>query len=176
MFEKALYIFLKKLLAISKKMNTFVQHYELKQRFETCKFFGDISITDLTKFNLGQYSCLKKCYIDSSGGVSIGDYFHPGINLTIWSSDHIYNNEYIPFDYKNITKEVIIKDFVWIGADVTILPGVTVNEGAIIGAGAVVTKDVPQYAIVAGNPAKIIKYRDIDKFIENKTKGRFRTP
>ncbi|MDR3260116.1 MAG: glycosyltransferase [Fusobacteriaceae bacterium] len=54
---------------------------------------------------------------------------------------------------------VIIKDDVWIGANSVILPGVTINEGAVIGAGSIVTKDVPSYAIVAGNPAKILKYR-----------------
>lgn len=63
-----------------------------------------------------------------------------------------------------IKKPVIIKDFVWCGANVTITPGVTIGEGAIIGAGSVVTKDVPDYAIVGGNPAKIIKYRNIELF------------
>lgn len=52
---------------------------------------------------------------------------------------------------------VIIGDNVWIGEKATILPGVTIGEGAIVGANAVVTKDVPPYTLVAGNPAKIIK-------------------
>ncbi len=54
---------------------------------------------------------------------------------------------------------IIIEDDVWIGANSVILPGVTIKKGAIIGAGSVVTKDVPQYAIVCGNPAHIIRYR-----------------
>lgn len=58
-----------------------------------------------------------------------------------------------------ITKPVIIEDGVWIGSKATILAGVRVGHGAIIGAGAVVTKDVPPNAIVGGVPAKIIKYR-----------------
>lgn len=53
---------------------------------------------------------------------------------------------------------VIIKDKAWIGFNNIILKGVTIGEGAIIGAGSVVTKDVPDYAVVAGNPAKIVKY------------------
>jgi acetyltransferase-like isoleucine patch superfamily enzyme len=53
--------------------------------------------------------------------------------------------------------EVVIKDDVWIGAMSTILKGVTIGQGAIIGAGSVVTKDVPPWTIVAGNPAKIIR-------------------
>ena len=56
-------------------------------------------------------------------------------------------------------KPIVIGDDVWIGACAIILKGVTINNGAVIAAGAVVTKDVEPYAIVAGNPARIIKYR-----------------
>ena len=55
---------------------------------------------------------------------------------------------------------VYIGDDVWIGARVIILPGRKIGEGVIIGAGAVVTKDVPDYAVVGGNPAKVIKFRN----------------
>jgi len=58
-----------------------------------------------------------------------------------------------------VYKRVIIKNDVWIGANSVIMPGITIGNGAIIGAGAVVTKDVPNYAIVVGVPAKVIKYR-----------------
>lgn len=54
--------------------------------------------------------------------------------------------------------EIIIKDKSWIGFNVIILKGVTIGEGAVIAAGSVVTKDVPDYAVVAGNPAVILKY------------------
>jgi virginiamycin A acetyltransferase len=55
--------------------------------------------------------------------------------------------------------DIIIKNDVWIGANCTLLDGITIENGAIIGAGSVVVKNVPPYAIVGGNPAKIIKYR-----------------
>lgn len=55
--------------------------------------------------------------------------------------------------------EVIIEDDVWIGAGAKILSGITVGKGAVIGANAVVTSDIPPYAIVGGVPARIIKYR-----------------
>lgn len=55
---------------------------------------------------------------------------------------------------------VTIHDDVWIGARAIILPGVTISKGAIIGAGAVATNDVPSYAICAGNPARVIRYRN----------------
>jgi len=54
---------------------------------------------------------------------------------------------------------IIICDDVWVGANSVILPGVTIGEGAIIAAGSVVTKNIPPYAIVVGNPAKILKFR-----------------
>jgi acetyltransferase-like isoleucine patch superfamily enzyme len=57
-----------------------------------------------------------------------------------------------------ITSQIIIKDYAWISFNVIILKGVTIGEGAIVAAGSVVTKDVPDFAVVAGNPAKIIKY------------------
>ncbi len=62
-------------------------------------------------------------------------------------------------DWSNVQrKKVVIKDKAWIGFNSIILKGVTIGEGAVVGAGSVVTKDVPDYAIVAGNPAVIVKY------------------
>ena len=65
---------------------------------------------------------------------------------------------------------IIIKDDVWIGANAIICSGVTIGQGAIIAAGSVVTKDVEPYAIVGGNPAKVIKYR-FDEEIRKKMLG-----
>lgn len=67
-----------------------------------------------------------------------------------------------------ITAPITICDGVWIGARATVLPGITIGEGAIVAANAVVTKNVPAWAVVAGNPAKIIKYRKLKQ--ENKNK------
>lgn len=62
-------------------------------------------------------------------------------------------------DWSNVAKgEIIIKDKSWIGFNVIILKGVTIGEGAVVAAGSVVTKDVPDYAVVAGNPATVLKY------------------
>ena len=108
------------------------------------------------------------------GGVKIGKYFHTGRGLTIFSSNHKYNNDnYIPYDNIDELKPVTIEDFVWCGANVTIMPGVTIGEGAVIGGGSVVVKDIPKYAVAVGNPAKVVKYRDIEKFEKLKAEGRF---
>lgn len=60
----------------------------------------------------------------------------------------------------------------WIGADVTILPGVTIGEGAVIGACSCVTKDVPPLAIMGGCPAKVIKYRNDKEYFKLKEEGK----
>ena len=61
-----------------------------------------------------------------------------------------------------VTKPITIEDGVWIGARAIVLPGVTIGEGAVVAAGAVVTKDVPPWAVVAGNPARVVKQRVLD--------------
>ncbi|WP_285946812.1 CatB-related O-acetyltransferase, partial [Thomasclavelia cocleata] len=61
---------------------------------------------------------------------------------------------------------VVIGDNVWIGANVTILPGVTIGDYVVVAAGSVVTKDVPAYCVVGGNPARVIKKRFDDEMIE----------
>lgn len=108
------------------------------------------------------------------GEIIIGNYFHSGINLMIISTNHNYDDaNAIPYDRKKINKKVIIKDFVWCGNNVTIIPGVTIGEGAIIAAGSVVVKDVPDFAIVGGNPAQLIKYRNIQRFTQLKEEGKY---
>lgn len=147
---------------------------QLEKRFLDTKFMEKNIISDLDKLQVGRFTCIKKTYIESSGGVKIGNYVHGATGVVIISSNHIYDSDYIPFSYENKYLSVRIDDFVWIGEGVKILPGVTIGEGAIIGMGSVVTKDVEPMSIVGGNPARFIKYRDKEKFINNKKEKRFR--
>jgi acetyltransferase-like isoleucine patch superfamily enzyme len=91
----------------------------------------------------------------------IGRYCSIGKNLQFVLSHHDYKHTSThPLFSKQFSRgHIIIGNDVWIGLNVIMLDGVTIGDGAVIGAGAVVTKDIPPYAIVAGNPAKIIKYR-----------------
>lgn len=83
------------------------------------------------------------------------------------TSNHNYDSDdlrAIPFDNRNIVRDIIIEEGVWVGDSVIILPGITIGKGAVIGSGSVITKNIPEYAIAVGNPAKIIKYRNREIF------------
>jgi acetyltransferase-like isoleucine patch superfamily enzyme len=102
----------------------------------------------------------QNCFIQIRGSVKIGSNVIFGPNSSVFSENHNFTNK-----VKNIVNQgtkrsgVVIEDNVWIAARAVILDGVKIGNGAIIAAGAVVTKDVPPYAIVAGVPAKILKIR-----------------
>ncbi len=115
------------------------------------------------KVRLGDYSGIgvnAKIY----GTCIIGDYVMMGEDCTIITRNHRFERLNTPMMYQGFEEEkpVIIGDDVWIGDRVTILPGVKIGKGSIIAAGAVVTHDVPEYSIVGGVPARIIKSRATD--------------
>lgn len=95
------------------------------------------------------------------GPIEIGSDVMMGPNVRIITSKHNTSRTDIPMRQQgHLPKQkVTIGSDVWIGANVIIMPGITVGNGSIIGAGAVVTKDIPEYAVVGGVPAKVIKYR-----------------
>lgn len=105
------------------------------------------------------------------GPLKIGDDVMMGPDVMIFTQNHETGRLDIPMRLQTAPKEpVFIGDDVWIGARVIILPGKKIGKGVIIGAGAVVTKDVPDYAVVVGNPARVIKFRNKeDKGIEEGT-------
>lgn len=85
-------------------------------------------------------------------------------NVFITTENHGINPELGPYiNQQLVSGDVHIKRNVWIGEKVIILPGVTVGEYSIIGAGSIVTKNIPPYSIACGNPAKVIKKYDLDK-------------
>jgi len=99
-------------------------------------------------------------YINAVGGLIIGDNVLVGLNVVISSGEHQYQDKKIPVTLqKIINKKIIIKDDVWIGANAVIMPGVTLETGTVVGAGAVVTKSTEPYSVVVGVPAKRIKSR-----------------
>jgi maltose O-acetyltransferase len=98
--------------------------------------------------------------LESSGRISIGENVMMGPDVVILTRNHKHDDITKPMGIQGYTPApVIIEDDVWIGTRVIILPGVRIGRSSIIGAGAVVTKDVPAYSISAGNPARVVKKR-----------------
>lgn len=109
---------------------------------------------------IGNYSGLGvNCHV--RGPLEIGDHVNMGPDVRIITINHNTERTDIPMQGQGTLppQKVKICDDVWIGARVIILPGVTIGKGSIIAAGAVVTKDTPEYSVVGGVPARVIKYR-----------------
>ena len=130
------------------------------------------------RFWLGRRSVIESycCINNAVGDVTIGDYTRIGIHctvigpvcighhvnlaqgITVTALNHNFADTNRRIDEQGIsTKPVVIGDDVWIGANAVILPGVTIGRHVVVAAGAVVTKDVPDYCVVAGIPAKVVK-------------------
>lgn len=97
------------------------------------------------------------CFLDGRAPLKIGDHVDIASRVLIYNSHHDIHDE----DFRPIEKPVTIGDYVFIGARATILPGVKIGEGAVVAAGAVVTKDVAPKKVVGGVPAREIKERQV---------------
>lgn len=97
----------------------------------------------------------QNAFLDGRGRLHIGDHVDIASDVIIYNSEHDINSE----DFHAITAPVEIGDYAFIGPRAIILPGVKIGYGAVVAAGAVVTKDVAQYAIVGGVPAQVIGER-----------------
>jgi len=129
-------------------------------------------------FNLGLYSYIADTsvgrYCSIASRVSIGAFSHP----TDWLSVHEFSfrdttsiwGDSVLNDGRNYLQDskihTTIGNDVWVGDNVVILRGVNIGDGAIIGAASVITKDVPPYAIMVGNPSRVVKFRFNSEIIE----------
>lgn len=144
----------------------FLQERICKQKFKLYDEGADFRIgafaIGCSNIRLGKNVVIRpKCMIiaDEVGQIDIQDdvLIAPGVNIYV--SNHVYENPEIPINQQGYTasKSVIIEQGSWIGANAIILPGVRIGRNAVVAAGSIVTKDVPSYTVVAGNPAKRIK-------------------
>lgn len=118
---------------------------------------------------IGRYTCIANEVMTVAGNhpVSFAS-VHPAFYSVAQKPSYVKQSKFDEFHYLNSKKRISVEigNDVWIGARATILEGITVGDGAVVAAGAIVTKDVPPYAIVGGVPAKIIKYRFDEETIQ----------
>lgn len=142
-------------------ITTNIRRLAAKMMFDYCGEKVDIGrkISFSSQVSLGNNSSIgDESYI--LGKLVIGEDVMMAARCAFIASNHNINCLDIPMNLQSGTDEpIIIEDNVWVGYDCKIMAGVHIKSGAVIGAGAVVTKDVPQNAIVGGIPAKVIKYR-----------------
>ena len=135
-----------------------------------CSIHMRCSFDNAKHLSIGLNSVINaRCRIDNRGGIVIGSNVSISQEVIVLTGDHDVNAA----DFAGRNAGVKIEDYVWIGTRATILPGVTIGKGALVAAGAIVTKDVIPYAIVAGVPAKIIKMRREDLSYETKYRRLF---
>jgi maltose O-acetyltransferase len=110
-------------------------------------------------FNMGSESVVNSnCRLDTRGGIKIGNNVSISNDVIILTADHDMDTP----SMLGRTKYVEVDDYAWIGTRAMIMPGVCVRNGAVVAAGAIATKNVEPFAVVAGVPAKLIKYRRSD--------------
>jgi len=118
-------------------------------------------VFNASNFTIGNDSGIgMNCKFSCEDEIIIKDRVLIGPEVMIFTSNHIWDKVDKTYFRKGLSRnKVIINSDAWLGARSIILPGVTIGRGATVAAGSIVTKDVPDYAIVGGSPAKIIKYK-----------------
>ncbi len=103
-----------------------------------------------------------RCFLDGNGGLEIGadTLLSPGVQVV--SGNHVFKDPKVPIRFQGTAYgKVSIGEDCWLGTNVVVVPGVTIGRGSVIGAGAVVTKDIPEFSIALGVPAKVVGRRGV---------------
>lgn len=164
-------LFRKTIKTLTREFHTALARRSVKSYKEPFSVRRKSSFTRNT--TLGKNTHFGGMFIDGRGNVRIGDNFHSGQECRMITQNHNYEGEAIPYDNTVTAKDINIEDNVWMGTRVIVLGGVTIGEGAIIQAGSVVVSDVPKCAIVGGSPAKVFKYRDVERYERLKKEKKF---
>jgi len=118
------------------------------------------------RIKIGNYVHIEgRVFCEGKGGIDIDDYVIIAPEVVMLSSMHRFKGaQMLPYDEVDLLKPITIERCVWIGMRAMILPGVTLGEGCIVGAAAVVTKSFPPGSILAGNPAVAVGQRDMIQY------------
>lgn len=150
----------------------------LKSRIGGCgqgvRLYGRFRVTNPKGLHLGDNVHINaNAFIRAEGGVTIGDNTHIARNLVVYSMNHDFEGQRLPYDHHLVRKPVLIGKNVWIGINVTIAPGATIRDGAIIGMGAVVAGTVPKLAVIGAPPWRILKHRNEDRYVSLEAARRY---
>lgn len=116
-----------------------------------------------SKISIGEHVAINRgcelyaSFMVNNGYIILGNHVTLSPNVKLYTIQHDYSSLNMP----DIAGPIVVGDFAWIGADTIVLPGVTIGEGVVIGAGSLVTRDIPPYSVAVGRPVKVIKMRRI---------------
>jgi acetyltransferase-like isoleucine patch superfamily enzyme len=146
---------------LGQRARGFFMRYFLRRLGPHTVIQSGLRITNPESVAIGAHCNLAQgIFITGGGGVDIGDWVGFGPDVKIWSVNHRFEDPDRPWLQQGWDKKPVrIEDDVWLGAGVFVMPGITIGKGAIISACAVVNKTVPPYALVAGNPARVVGWR-----------------
>lgn len=129
-------------------------------------YFPLTSVEYPERFSVGAGSFINSgLQLISAGRITIGNHCFIGPNCQLFTPNHHTTNKLLRREGWQYDAPISIGDDCWLGGSVIILPGVSIAEDVVIGAGSVVTKNIPSHCMAAGNPARVLKY-----FTENKSK------
>lgn len=132
------------------------ESYVMKNAILHVYNFRDLPHAGIT---IGERSLIgEACILRGQGGITIGNDVFLAPMVQMLAVNHIYHDTERPISFQGITAQGIsVDDGAWIGGGAIILDGVRIGRNAVVGAGAVVTKDVPPYSVVVGNPARVVR-------------------
>jgi acetyltransferase-like isoleucine patch superfamily enzyme len=142
----------------SQNIRRFIYRYFFRIKLgKNTIIYGGAEIRNPASLVIGDNTSIgHQAILDARCGLTIGKNVNFSTGVWVWTMQHDPQDPY----FGNKTGAVVIHDYAWISSRTTILPGVTIGRGAVVAAGAVVTKDIPEYTIVGGIPAKVIGMRN----------------
>lgn len=143
------------------KLRNSCYKYVLKGMGKDCNICDGVTIIHPENLTLGErVSIHEYCLIGATGEITIGDYVAVASHCILVSEDHIFLDKTKYIKEQGIKpKSININSDVWLGSRVTVLGNTQIGKGSVIGAGSVVTKDIPEYSVAVGNPCRVVKKR-----------------
>lgn len=159
--ELALWLLARIPLNTGGRLRALFMRFFLRELGSDVVFQMGLRITNPEKVSIGSRCRFGQgVFITGGGGVRIGNWVSLGPDVKVWSVNHRFDDPDQPFQLQGWNhKAVVIEDDVWLAANVFVMPGVTIGKGAVVSACTVVTKSVPPYALVAGNPGRVVGWR-----------------